>query len=169
MKGSGAFSDEEGKVFYGIGSASGIRNFSLQRIVADDRARNDLAKVIEFYTRSLLKDYMGSTTARDFMNSEEEQLSETVMKTFTNSMHHGVVVIDHWEHPQRNELFSLAKLDLDRVKKGLNTYLKLSEKVQSDVERRAKDLHQEMEDKLREYRKNNNWVSQLWMEARPTF
>jgi len=148
MKGSGAFSDDESKVFYGIGSASGIRNFSLQRIVADDRARNDLAKVIEFYTRSLLKDYMGSTTAKDFMNSEEEQLSETVMKTFTNSIHHGVVVIDHWEHPQRNELFSLAKLDLDKVKKSLSSYLTLSEDIKQRVRKRADKLHKEMEEEI---------------------
>ena len=48
MKSSGAFEDSNGKAFYGVGSASGINNYSLQRTAADDRARNDLAKGFEF-------------------------------------------------------------------------------------------------------------------------
>ena len=160
LNGNGAFqSDEKPNIFYGVGSASGFSDYSLQRVASDNRARNDLAKVVDFFTASLYKDYRGS----------DGNLTEEAIKMMTHGNFNGVVIVEHWEHPKRNELFSLAKLDLDRVKKGLNTYLKLSEKVQMDVERRAKDLHQEMEDKLREYRKNNNWVSQLWMEARPTF
>ena len=63
IKGGGAFEDSNGKAFYGVGSAGGIKNYSLQRTTADDRARNDLAKVFEFYTKSLSKDYMASTTS----------------------------------------------------------------------------------------------------------
>ena len=45
--GGGAFTDDRGKAFYGVGSATGIKNYSLQRQVADDRARADLAKVFD--------------------------------------------------------------------------------------------------------------------------
>ena len=45
IKGGGAFEDSNEKAFYGVGSAAGIKNYSLQRTAADDRARNDLAKV----------------------------------------------------------------------------------------------------------------------------
>ena len=31
LVGGGAFTDSEGKAFYGVGSATGIKNFSLQR------------------------------------------------------------------------------------------------------------------------------------------
>ena len=80
LKGSGAYSDEKGKAFFGVGSATGIKNFSLQRTVADDRARNDLAKVFQFYVSSLTKDYQGHTTAGSFKNSSEEQNAEVAMK-----------------------------------------------------------------------------------------
>ena len=46
-----------------FGVATGIRNYSLQRTVADDRARGDLAKVFEVYMTSLTKDYQAHTTA----------------------------------------------------------------------------------------------------------
>ena len=53
MKGSSAFKNGN---FYGVGSASGIKNFSLQRTVADDRARNDLIKLLALDTSSLMKE-----------------------------------------------------------------------------------------------------------------
>ena len=31
LKGGGAYTDTKGKAFFGVGSASGIRNYSLQR------------------------------------------------------------------------------------------------------------------------------------------
>jgi hypothetical protein len=44
-KGSGAFDDAEtGKVFYGVGIASGIKNKALARSTADDRAPCAVAK-----------------------------------------------------------------------------------------------------------------------------
>ena len=44
-KGSGAFEDGSGeKVFYGVGSADGIRSISLRRSAADDRALANLAR-----------------------------------------------------------------------------------------------------------------------------
>lgn len=62
-KGTGAYGGERGRVFYGVGSASGIGNASLLRSTADNRARNEVAKIFEVYSLSLMKDYMASTTA----------------------------------------------------------------------------------------------------------
>ncbi|MFQ5672497.1 MAG: LPP20 family lipoprotein [Nitrospinales bacterium] len=145
MRGGGAFEDSDGKAFYGIGSAAGIKNYSLQRVAADDRARNDLAKVFEFYTKSLTKDYMASTTAGDFEASSEEQNVESAIKTITSATLNGVVIIDHWEHPRRNELFSLARLDLEKFKQNLDHYKELSQEVRDAVKKRADKLHEELE------------------------
>ena len=59
LLGGGAWEDSKGKAFYGVGSATGIKNYSLQRTVADDRARGDLGKVFEVYMTSLTKDVIG--------------------------------------------------------------------------------------------------------------
>jgi hypothetical protein len=148
IKSSGAFEDSNGKAFYGVGSASGIKNYSLQRTAADDRARNDLAKVFEFYTKSLTKDYMASTTSGDFTATSEEQNVEVAIKTITSATLTGVLIIDHWEHPGRNELFSLARLDLISFKKNLDEHKELSNEVREAIKERADKLHEELEQEV---------------------
>src|SRR2546430_9087666 len=72
-RGSGAFGVDKGKVFYGVGIASGIRNASLRRSTADDRARSEIVKTLDTYVARLSKDYQASTTAGDMSQSSEEQ------------------------------------------------------------------------------------------------
>ena len=148
LKAAGAFDDSNGKAFYGVGSASGIKNFSLQRTAADDRARNDLAKVFEVWTKSLTKDYMASTTAGDLSASSEEQNVEVAIKTVTSATLTGVLIIDHWEHPGRNELFSLARLDLVAFKNNLDEHKELSKQVREEIKKRADKLHEELEQEV---------------------
>ncbi|MBT6716077.1 MAG: hypothetical protein HOB18_00350 [Nitrospina sp.] len=148
LKGAGAFEDSNGKAFYGVGSASGIKNFSLQRTAADDRARNDLAKVFEVWTKSLTKDYMASTTTGDLSVSSEEQNVEVAIKTVTSATLTGVLIIDHWEHPGRNELFSLARLDLISFKNNLDKHKELSKEVREEIKKRADKLHDELEQEV---------------------
>ena len=148
MKSSGAFEDSNGKAFYGVGSASGINNYSLQRTAADDRARNDLEKVFEFYTKSLTKDYMAHTMAGDPNTSSEEQNIEVAIKTITSATLTGVLIIDHWEHPGKNVLFSLARLDLVSFKKNLDQHKELSKEVREAIKERADKLHEELEQEV---------------------
>ena len=148
MKSSGAFEDSNGKAFYGVGSASGINNYSLQRTAADDRARNDLAKVFEFYTKSLTKDYMAQTMAGDPNTSSGEQNIEVAIKTITSATLTGVLIIDHWEHPGKNVLFSLARLDLVSFKKNLDQHKELSKEVREAIKERADKLHEELEQEV---------------------
>ena len=148
MKSSGAFEDSNGKAFYGVGSASGINNYSLQRTAADDRARNDLAKVFEFYTKSLTKDYMAHTMAGDPNTSSEEQNIEVAIKTITSATLTGVLIIDHWEHPGKNVLFSLARLDLVSFKQNLDQHKELAQEVREAIKERADKLHEELEQEV---------------------
>ena len=148
LSGGGAFTDKQGKAFYGVGSATGIKNFSLQRQVADDRARADLAKVFKFYTQSLTKDYQAHTTAGNFASSAEEQNSEVAIKVVVASTLRGVIIIDHFEIPARRELLSLARLDYDAFKQNLQEakeFKQLPSKVREDIKERADTLHKELE------------------------
>ena len=148
MKDSGAFDDSNGKAFFGVGSASGIKNYSLQRTAADDRARNNLAKVFEFYTKSLTKDYMASTTSGDFTATSEEQNVEVAIKTVTSATLTGVLIIDHWEHPGKDVLFSLARLDLVSFKQNLDQHKELAQEVREAIKERADKLHEELEQEV---------------------
>ena len=148
LKGGGAFTDAKGKAFYGVGSATGIKNYSLQRMVADDRARGDLAKVFDFYINSLTKDYQSHTSTVSFESSNEEQNSENALRIIVAQTLRGVIIVDHFEIPERREFLSLARLDFDAFKSNIvNTrqFKKLPEKTQEEIRNRAEQLHEEMQ------------------------
>ena len=46
-RGSGAFGGEKGRIFYGVGIASGIRNAAMRRSTGDSRARAEIAKTLD--------------------------------------------------------------------------------------------------------------------------
>jgi len=145
LKGSGAFGGERGKVFYGVASATGIKNYSLLRAAADNRARNDVAKIFQFYTASLMKDYMASTMAGDVKVTAEEQLVEQAIKTVTSMTLPGVEIVDHWQHPATGELYALARLDLGAFKDNFEKVKELDAKVKDYIRKNAERLHEELE------------------------
>src|SRR4030088_1593841 len=60
-RGSGAFGSDKGKMFYGVGFASGIHNVAMRRSPSDSRARAEIAKTLDTYVAVLNKDYQAST------------------------------------------------------------------------------------------------------------
>jgi len=144
-KGSGAFGSEKGKVFYGVGAASGIKNPSLLRSTADTRARNDISLVLQYYTASLTKDYMGSTTAKKPAVSAEEQLVEKALKEVSGVTLSGVEIVDHWQNPATGEFYSLARLDLSAFKDSLEKAKELDEKTKEYIRKNSDRLHEQLE------------------------
>jgi hypothetical protein len=144
-KGSGAFDDDKGKVFYGVGIASGISNKALLFSTADNRARAEVAKTLETYVAVLAKDYMASTTAGDMSASSEEQHVEQALKTFSKTTLHGATIIDHWQDPEDKTMYSLCQLDLLAFKEALDNYKDLDEKVRDYVRENADKMHGELE------------------------
>ena len=162
LTGGGAFTDDRGKAFYGVGSATGIRNYSLQRVIADDRARADLAKVYEFYVQSLTKDYQAHTTVGGFDVSSEEQNSEAALKVVVSSTLRGVTIVDHFEIPERRELLSLARLDYDAFKQNIEkaeAFQELPVQVREDIKERADALHEEMEEEANKLAEGRGFFS----------
>jgi len=146
MKGGGAFDVEKGKVFYGVGIASGIKNKALLRQTADNRARAEIAKTMETYVATLAKDYMASTTAGDMSKSSEEQHVETALKTFSKTTLHGATIVDRWMDPSDGSMYSLCELDLFSFKEALDNYKELDKQVRDYVRENAEKMHDEMEE-----------------------
>ena len=162
LVGGGAFTDEKGKAFYGVGSATGIKNFSLQRQVADDRARADLAKVFDYYVETLTKDYQAHTTAGSFDTSTEEQNSEAAVKVVVSQTLRGVMIVDHFEVIERGEMISLARLDYDAFKRNVvqaEEFKRLPPQVREDIKERADALHKEMEVEAKKLAENRGFFA----------
>ena len=145
MKGSGAFGGDGKHVFYGVGSVSGIKNQSLARTTADNRARAEVSKIFEVYSASLMKDYSASTTAGDMKASSEEQHVEQAIKTFSASTLSGVQIVDHWFHPQDGTVYSLAQLDLESFTNNLDKMKELNSQVRDYVRQNAERVHMDLE------------------------
>ena len=163
LSGGGAFTDDKGKAFYGVGSATGIKNFSLQRQIADDRARADLAKVFEVYTETLTKDYQAHTTAGSFATSTEEQNSEAAVKVVVSQTLRGVMIVDHFEVIERKELISLARLDYDAFKQNVvqaEEFKRLPPQGREDIKERADKLHEEMEAEAKKLQENRGFFAE---------
>src|SRR3954449_3614672 len=130
-KGTGAFG-EKGKIFYGVGIASGIRNASLRRSTADSRGRSEIAKTLDTYVAVLNKDYQASTTAGDMSASSEEQHVQQALKTYSQMELSGVQIIDHWVDTDGTE-YALASLDMDAFKGNMDKMKELNAKVRDAV------------------------------------
>lgn len=144
LRGGGAYGGEK-DVLYGVGASAGVKNPSLARSRADNRARADVQKVMQTYTASLMKDYAASTATGDLNNSSEEQHVEEAVKTFSAGTLSGVMIVDHWVNPQDNTLYSLARLDLAGFADQLDKAKELSQKVKERVKRAAAKAFADLE------------------------
>ena len=146
-KGSGAFEDGSGeKVFYGVGSADGIRSISLRRSAADDRALANLATQIEATVKRLSKDFQeitGRSTAAGKDSTERENVAQA-FKVLVNQTLSGSKIIDHWEHPAKNVLYSLARIELKIMEKKIDSHNELSDESRDMIKKKAEKLHEEM-------------------------
>ncbi len=144
LKGSGASGKEQEKVFVGVGSVTGVRNHSLARTAAENRARSEVAKVLEVYSASMMKDYMASTTAGDMSASSEEQHIESTIKTVAKETMSGVQIVDHWYHPD-GTVYARAELDLNSFTNNLDKMKELNTKVRDYVRKNAERSFMDLE------------------------
>ena len=135
-RGTGAFGGDKGRVFYGVGIASGIRNAAMRRSTTDSRARAEIAKTLDTYVAVLNKDYMASTTAGDMNASSEEQHVEQALKTYSQMELSGVQIIDHWVDNDGTE-YALAQLDMEAFKNNMDKMKELNAKVRDAVRANA--------------------------------
>jgi hypothetical protein len=135
-KGSGAFTGDRGKAFYGVGSAPKMIDAAMQRDRASDRARRGILQVFNTYIAHLMKDYARSTTAGDISNESYEADVLQVQKTISIGDLNGAQIVDSWKDPADGTMYCLATLDMNAV---------------SDLLASKKDL----DDKLRDYVREN--------------
>jgi len=148
-KGSGAFDTPKGKIFFGVGSAQGIKNRSLLISAADNRARAEIAKIMETYVAVLTKDYMVSTAGgADVSKSAEEQHIEQTLKSFSQMTLNGAEIVDRWKDPSDNTQFALAKLDLTAFKDTLDKAKELNSKVRDYIKENANKAFDELEKEI---------------------
>ncbi len=144
-KGAGAFNGEKGRVFYGVASASGIRNAALRRETAEQRARAGIAETMKTYIERLHKDFMESTTAGDMSASSEGQHVSDALKVYTEMELNGAQIVDHFVDPADGTEYALAQLDYAAFAGQMEKMKELSAKVRDMVKSHADQAFDELE------------------------
>jgi hypothetical protein len=112
LKGSGAFTGDRGKAFYGVGSAPKMVDISMARDRANNRARRQILQIFNTYIAYMMKDYSRSTTAGDMSKESYEADVMQVQKTISIGDINGAQIVDNWKDPSDGTIYSLAVLDL---------------------------------------------------------
>ena len=142
MKGSGAFDGEkQTKVFHGVGVVSGAtarKNIGLARNAAGDRARAEISKAFETYSATLMRDYSSSIIGGKLEESEEEQVIEQAIRTFSATTLHGVQIVEYWKDPVDGSLYALARWSAESAQ--------MSERMRQELEERSERMFKRLQE-----------------------
>jgi hypothetical protein len=135
-EGTNILNDKDGRLFHGVGSASPTGDMSLQKSVADDRARAEVARVLTSYMDVVSSDYMAAAKSGG-TGVAEESVSRQI-KNLSKINLTGAKIIGSWRDPKTNIIYSIAELDMKHVKdtlsgvQDMNTDLKRYIETQAD-------------------------------------
>jgi hypothetical protein len=137
--GSGAFEIAGEAVFCGVGRASGTANAILLRAAADNRAKDELAKVLKAYAAFLADTYLAQNKAAGGASAAQGQmLKETAAALAESSLSQAVIV----DHRQANGAFaSLCRMKLSDFKDLIVDDLGLEHGFRAFCRDRAESLH----------------------------
>jgi hypothetical protein len=137
-EGTNIISEKDGRLFHGVGSASAMGDMSLQKSVADDRARAEVARVLSSYMDVVTNDYMSSAKAGG-ANTNEEAVSRQI-KALTKVNLAGAKVIGSWRDPKTNTIYSIVELDMKQVKSTLAGTQDMNEDLKRYIESSADNI-----------------------------
>lgn len=113
-KGSQALNDQNGRLIHGIGSAPNMNDQSLQSSTADDRARTEVARVLNSFMHVVTQDFSSSSGAG--ADQQNAQSVSRQIQNITDQNVSGARIIGRWVDPKTGTLWSLAELDMKQVK-----------------------------------------------------
>ena len=113
-KGTQTLDTKDGRVIWGVGMAPAMNDFSLQQSTADDRARAEVARVLNSFMHVVSQDYTASAgTGQD---QQAEQSMSRQIQAVTDQNVSGARIKTHWPNQKDGSLWAVAELDLSQVK-----------------------------------------------------
>ena len=135
---SGAYSSDRGRFFWGIGRASGLRSTTLLRATADNQAQSEMADLLQVYLASLAG-AVGIDTSRPENRQMLYEMRQAVMKQAR--------IVDHRYSDGSGVVMALCRLDLEALKRVLETNRYADAAVTKRLLREADQVHGKMADR----------------------
>ena len=123
---SGVYHDVSGRaVFYGMGSVSKDEQNMDVKILSEDLARDELAKVFTSYMERLVEKISISRSDNPLTDVNNDQLRNSIEEgTVTILME--ATITNHWLNPDNGKAYSMAELDLSRLTDKLESFNSIS-------------------------------------------
>lgn len=137
-KGSSAVNDKDGRLFHGVGSASAMGDMALQKSVADDRARAEVARILSSYLDVVSNDYMSAAKAGESRVTEETVTRQ--IKNLSKVNLAGAKIIGNWRDPKSDIIYSIAELDMNHVKSTLAGVNDMNEDLRRYIDSRGNNI-----------------------------
>lgn len=118
-KGTAYVDDKDGRLFHGVGSAGPAGDDALQRAIADDRARAEVARIFSSYLDVATRDYQAAGRAGEARTSEEALSRQVHSLTKVNLS--GAKIVARWLDARTRVVYSIAELDVKHVTGILST------------------------------------------------
>lgn len=136
---SGAYDTEQGKVFFGIGVADQLKNRSLQRVNADNRARHEMGRILEQFSKALA--VTAAQTGDPGLKTMPQVQVQAALHSLMRQALRLAIVSDHWVKPESGQMMALCTLDLEQYKAALSKHKTLDPRLRSAMHGYADMLH----------------------------
>ncbi|ARN74245.1 LPP20 family lipoprotein [Oceanicoccus sagamiensis] len=108
-EGTQAVDNDDGQLLHGVGMAPPMGDTSLQKSAADNRARAEIARILQTYVDSTLNDYTASVGDSAELNIERE------IRTATKLAISGSRILGHWKHEETGDIYAFAELSIEAM------------------------------------------------------
>ena len=123
---SGVYKDPSGKaVFYGLGSVNKEEMILDRKNLSEDRARDELTKVLTSYLEQLAKEVSESNLNNSITDLNRDRLGSFLDKGTATIMMEAEIT-NYWSNPDNGKVYSMAKLDLSRLTDKLDSFDSIS-------------------------------------------
>jgi hypothetical protein len=141
-KNSGAHLTDTGRVFYGIGTAEPQKSRSLQRVNADNRARREIAGVIDQYSQALA--VTAIRTGGSAVQSLTADQLQASLNLLVRQVMHRAIVVDHWVDPRSKRMKALCTLDLAQYRDVLARQTAMDPRLRASMHNHCEMVHDQL-------------------------
>jgi hypothetical protein len=125
--GTQAVDNDGGRLLQGVGMAAPMNDPSLQRSIADNRARTEIARILSTYIDSTIKDYSAVSGTENRANVEQ------ALHSSSRTALSGARIIARWLNQDNGNLYAFAELDMQQLETLLSTSSALSSELQKYI------------------------------------
>ena len=137
-KGTAYVDDKGGRLFHGVGSAGFAGDDALQRAIADDRARAEVARMLSSYLDVASKDYQAAARSGESQASEES-VSRRI-RSLSKVHLSGARIVARWFDARTNAVYAIAELDVKQVKDSLAAKRDMDEDLRGYLNANAENI-----------------------------